>query len=122
MPDDWIRVKQIRVFGHHGVYAEERIHGQVFETDVELCTDLHPAARADAVRDAIDYVEVYRVVERTVSGSPNALMETVAERIAAELLRTFPVRQVIVRMRKPRAKMPGPVGAVEIEIRRPRAE
>lgn len=118
MTDDWIRLRQIRLFAYHGVYPDERKHGQLFETDVELQVDARASASSDALSDTVDYAAVYEVVHRIVCDSPVSLLETLVERIAQEVLRSFPVAQVIVRMRKPQAPMPGPVGGVEVEIRR----
>ena len=119
MMDDWVHIQQIRLYGYHGVYAHEREQGQTFEIDVDLCADLSKAGASDKVEDTIDYVRVYRVVERVVTGPSHHLLETVADIVARELLRLFPARQVVIRIRKPRVQMPGPVGSVEIEIRRP---
>ena len=118
MTDDWIRLRQIRLFAYHGVYPEERKRGQLFETDVELQMDARASASSDALSDTVDYVAVYEVVHRIVSDSPVSLLETLVERIAQEILRSFTVAQVVVRMRKPHAPMPGPVGAIEVEVRR----
>lgn len=118
MNTDWIRLRQIRIFGHHGVFADERALGQIFEVDVELNVDTHAAATSDTVQDTVDYVEVYHVVERIVAGPSCSLIETMLERIADEILRTFPVYEAVIRIRKPQARMPGPVGVVEVEIRR----
>lgn len=118
MTDDWIRLRQIRLFAHHGVYPDERKRGQLFETDVELQMDARAAATSDTLSDTVDYVAVYEVVRQIVSDSPVALLETLVERIALEILRSFAVSQVVVRMRKPQAPMPGPVGGIEVEVRR----
>lgn len=119
MAADCIRIRQIRVFGHHGVYAEERTQGQPFEVDLELRADLRTAGVSDDISGTIDYVAVYRLVERIVAGPPKRLLETLGETIAREILETFPVTRVTVRLRKPRVRMPGPVGAVEVELTRP---
>lgn len=119
MASDWIRLRQMRLYGYHGVYPEERERGQIFEVDVELGIDLSRAAASDALEDAVDYVAVHRAVAQIVTGPPHMLLEALAGEIADGLLRQFPVAQVTVRVRKPRVQMPGPIGSVEVEIHRP---
>ena len=119
MAEDWIRIRKIRLFGYHGVYTEERRQGQPFEVDVALQTDLKQAGQTDAIGHTIDYVEVYRTVEQVVTGPPMQLLEAVAEQIASKLLEQFPASRVVIHLRKPHVRMPGPVGTVEIEISRP---
>ena len=116
---DWIRIGQIRLYGYHGVFAEEQEKGQTFEVDVELCMDLKQAGNSDCLESTIDYVEVYRVVEQVVTGKPKQLIEALAEHIARDLLKAFSIQQVIIRVRKPQVQMPGPFGTVEVEITRP---
>lgn len=104
MPGDWISVRGIRAFGHHGVTACERTRGQVFEAHVALRLDLTEASRTDRLSDTVDYADVCRRVGRIIGGKPYRLLEAVAGRVADELLTAYPpVDQVVVRLRKPGA-------------------
>lgn len=118
MERDWIRLRAIRLYGHHGVYPDERERGQLFEVDVELGGDWSRAAATDRLDEAIDYVSVYRTVAQIITGPPRMLLEALAGEIAQRLLHQFPVTRVIVRVRKPFVQMPGPVGSVEVEVSR----
>ena len=62
--------------------------------------------------------DVYEVVRRVVTGRPHNLIETVAETIAARLLNGFPMREVLVRVKKPAAPVPGHFKYMGVEIRR----
>ena len=104
MPGDWISVRGIRTFGHHGVTARERTRGQVFEARVALRLDLSEASRTDRLSDTVDYADVCRRVGRILGGEPCRLLEAVAGRVADELLSAYPpVDQVVVRLWKPGA-------------------
>ena len=104
MPGDWINVRGIRAYGHHGVTARERTRGQVFEAHVALRLDLSEASRTDRLSDTVDYADVCRRVGRILNGEPCRLLEAVAGRVADELLSAYPpVDQVVVRLRKPGA-------------------
>ena len=104
MPEDWITVRDIRAFGHHGVTAPERKMGQVFEAHVALRLDLSEASRTDRLSDTVDYADVCLRVGRILGGEPCRLLEAVAGRVADELLAAYPrVDRVVVRLRKPGA-------------------
>ncbi|MFN2484132.1 MAG: dihydroneopterin aldolase [Candidatus Limnocylindria bacterium] len=103
----------------HGVLPEEHVEPQRFVVDVELSVDAAAVAARDEVSAAVDYREVFEAVRGLVEDASHRLIETLAESIAGELLRRFPVEEVEVRVRKPDAPLPGPFDHVEIAIRRP---
>ena len=100
-----------------GVSEGERAAPQLVLIDVELYLDLAPAARQDDFRKTVDYVAVCEALSETAAARPRALIETLAEDSAAELLRRFPVDRVRLRVRKPSAleDFGAPCAAVEIE-------
>lgn len=105
-----------------GDLPHERELPQPIEVDVEVETDVRPTAETDDLADGLDYRAVYRAVAGIASGEPATaprLIETLAERIAAKVLAIDRVEGVIVRVRKPRAALAGPVDEVEVEISRP---
>ena len=121
MPEDWIRVRDIRAFGHHGVSTRERKNGQVFEADVELGLDLADASRTNFLADTVDYAEVHLRVKRVVGGKPCRLLEGIAGRVADELFSAYPlVERVVVRLRKPGVASAMRAGDVEVELKRSR--
>ncbi len=105
-------------YGYHGVLPQERDLGQVFKVDVELYLDLRPAGESDDPELTVSYADVYEVVRRVVTGRPHNLIEAVAETIAARLLDGFPMREVLVRVKKPAAPVSGHFKYMGVEIRR----
>lgn len=100
---DLIVVRGIRAEGRHGLAsAGERSLPQPFVVDVELRTDLAPAAAADRLEGAIDYDDVAREVRGVVEAESFELIETLAEAIAARVL-GMGAEGVRVRVSKPRA-------------------
>ena len=83
---DLLRLEGMRFFGHHGCLADERGAGVHLDLDVELTTDTREAARSDRVEDTIDYARLVETCRRVVEESSYHLIETVAERLAEELL------------------------------------
>ena len=117
---DRIVLTNLRFEARHGVHAWERETAQPFEVDVELWLDLRPAGGADDLSLTIDYGLAYQVVAAIVDGPSVDLLETLAERIARDLLAAFVVDAVVVRIRKPAVRLAGPLDHAAVEIRRER--
>lgn len=119
---DTIRLRGLHFFTLIGDLPHERTTRQPLEIDVDVRTDLSAAGRSDRLEDSIDYRALHRAVaaavERDAESAPH-LLESVAERVAGGLLDLAGVESVVVRCRKPRVVLPGPVEEVEIEIERP---
>ncbi len=120
MAEDKILMHGLIFHGHHGFIPAEQELGQKFEVDVELVVDLSPAAVSDDLRKTVDYAQVYREIQQIVEGKRYKLLETVAEEIAQSLLGRFPVRQALVRVKKPHVPIRGPVDYMGVEIVRKR--
>jgi dihydroneopterin aldolase len=118
---DRIAVTGIEVFAHHGVLAHERELGQRFVIDVQLELDLAPAAASDDVADTVHYGDLAGDVAALVAGEPVALIETVAERVAARCLADERIREVEVTVHKPAAPLPVVAREVAVTVRRRRA-
>lgn len=114
-------LSNIRLEGRHGVHDWEQVTPQPFEVDVELVLNLQPAGNDDDLAQTIDYGRVYDVVRPIVESTSFRLLEALAEAISHELLATFPIDEVGVRIRKPAVKLGGPLDYAGVEIRRTRA-
>jgi dihydroneopterin aldolase len=112
-----VHVHDLRVFGHHGVHDEERATGQGFLFDVEL--DVGERGTADDFTEAVDYVEVTRVVREVSDGRQFTLLEALATAVADELARRFAPERVRVRVRKPEVRPAGLDGTVGVTVTRP---
>lgn len=110
-----IRLKNIRLYGYHGVYDGEKELGQRFEVDVEY--EVLPEAKPqdDEASSTVDYTEVYRLIQEYVTQRRFNLIETLAGEIAGEMLRRFPLKEARVRVRKPSVPLGGILDYVEAE-------
>jgi dihydroneopterin aldolase len=118
---DRISVRGMLFLARHGVTLEERIEPQPFEVDVELHKDLSGASASDELADTIDYAALFSMVGTIVEGQSFRLIESLAGTIADAVLAGTDARAVEVRVRKPRAPLPGPFESVEVTIYRARA-
>jgi dihydroneopterin aldolase len=115
---DVIRLAGLTVYGRHGVYAEERRHGQNFVVDVALECDTAAAASSDDVADTVHYGELAARLAAVVGGEPVHLLETLAERLAEACLMYPLVEAVEVTVHKPDAPIPLTFQDVSVTVRR----
>ena len=109
-------LKNLEVAGIVGVYPRERASPQPVFFDIEVDYDLAPAARSDALADAIDYDGVAAAVGELVRQRRFALLETMAEAAAALLLdRIDRAQRVRLEVRKPRAVPTAACAFVRVE-------
>ena len=76
-----VEVRDLRIFGRHGVHEEERERGQDFVFDVEL--DVGERGAGDRLEDAVDYVDVARTVQEVSDARQYNLLEALASALAA---------------------------------------
>jgi dihydroneopterin aldolase len=104
-----------------GVPAPERARRQTLLVDAGLEVDARPAAARDDFRLAVDYWAVEKLIRAEAEAGERALIETLAEKIAAAVLRAqASVSAVTIRIHKTPAVMPK-TREVVVEIRRARA-
>lgn len=115
-----ITLADIGLVGHHGHHAAEKELGQRFEVDVDLWLDVQEAGKSDRLTDAVNYEEVYRLIERIVRDDRFSLLEALASDVATQIYEQFEVEGVAVRIRKPSVPHCSNLGHVEIEIERGR--
>lgn len=117
---DRVTLRGMRFFGRHGVLLEERLEPQPFDVDVILRRDLSVPAASDELADTVDYGAVYTLVGSVVEGRSFRLIEALAGAIADAVLAGLVVDDVEVRVRKPKAPLPGAFETVEARLRRRR--
>ncbi len=112
-----VEVRDLRVFGHHGVHDDERERGQDFVFDVEL--EVGERGTSDRLEDAVDYVAVARAVQEVSDAHRYALLEALASAVADDLERRFSPERVRVRVRKPEIQPAGLEGTVGVTVTKP---
>ncbi|HEY6423964.1 MAG TPA: dihydroneopterin aldolase [Pseudonocardiaceae bacterium] len=121
MSGDRITLTGLRVHGRHGVHQHERVHGQEFVIDATVWLDLSPAATTDELSATLDYGELAERVARIVGGDPCNLIETVAARIADDVLGDQQVQAVEITVHKPTAPLELTFTDVAVTTRRSRS-
>jgi len=99
---DTLILKDCRFNAVIGVFPKERETTQPLFVDVELSLDIRKAAKSDCMKDTVDYRPVHAAVKEHVEKHEYFLIETLAERLAAMILKKFPVKAVTLTVKKPK--------------------
>ena len=118
---DRIEIRGLRVRGRHGVYEEEKRHGQPFVVDVTLERDLSAAAASDSLGETVDYGTLAQQVADAVATTRFDLIEALAGHIADLALTDPSVAAVEVRVCKPEAPIDLDLHEVAVVLRREQA-
>lgn len=116
---DEIRIRELQIFAHHGVFDFETKNGQNFYVNAILYTDTKKAGKTDELSDSTNYGEVCQFLHEFLTEHTYKLLEAAVEQAAAELLRCFPlIHGVELELRKPEAPISLPFESVSVCIRR----
>jgi len=116
---DQIRIDNLEVYAYHGFFPEENEKGQLFYVNMVLYGELREAAQEDDLYLSTNYGEVCQFVTELMQEQTHKLIETVAESVAREVLRSFPLVQAVdVEIRKPQAPIGLPFESVSVKIHR----
>jgi 7,8-dihydroneopterin aldolase/epimerase/oxygenase len=117
---DLIHLLEVPLQCHIGCTAEERVKAQELIADITVEADIRPAAQSDDIALTVNYVALLDVVEEIAAAREYALVETLVETMATQILDRFPVESLRILMRKPAALRHRGVGAAAVEIFRKR--
>jgi dihydroneopterin aldolase len=112
-----VELRDLRLFGRHGVHAHEKENGQDFLFDVDL--DVGERGVSDRLEDAVDYRAVALAVQEVSDARSYDLLEALANAVADELLQRFAAERVRVRVVKPAVKPGGLDGAAGVSVSKP---
>lgn len=87
--EDKIRIEELEVYAHHGVYPEENEKGQHFYVNATLYTNTRPAGLADDLSLSTNYGEVCQFITEFMQQHTFQLIETVAERDCLRSITAF---------------------------------
>ncbi len=114
--EDRITLTGIKLRPRIGVTPGERRLPQPCEADLTIWGDFEAAATTDSLEKAIDYSRILALVIDTAHAREYNLIESLAHRIAREILQAFPARRVGVRVRKRPAALMEKIEHIEVEM------
>ena len=99
LPDE-IHIEQLDVFTRVGVPEEERANPQRLTVSISFWPYQQTSDLADHIERTVNYSAVAEETKNFVRDQSVSLIETLAERLANHLLKTFPMQKVTVELRK----------------------
>ena len=116
---DVIKITNLKVFAHHGVFPEETRDGQDFYVNARLYLDCRTAGRTDCLEDSVNYGEVSVFLTDFLQQHTYKLIEAAAEHLAEAMLLAFPLlARVEIELCKPHAPIGLPFENVSVTIDR----
>ncbi len=110
-----VSLKDFEILACHGVNEEEKRVPQRFVVSVDMEVDIAAAAREDDLDKTVSYSAVKKLADKFVKDNCFDLIETLADRLAMLILRTFGLaRSVTVTVKKPDAPMSGKFDFVSV--------
>lgn len=107
-----IILKDIKLYGYHGVQEWERLLGTEFLINLNLT--LKPGIEINRLEDTVDYAEVYKILCDEFY-KPEALLEVLIIRIKERLFQSFiQITQIQLTIFKTNPPIPGFTGMVGI--------
>lgn len=102
--NDFIEVKNMKVFAHHGVFEREKIVGQDFYLNAKVYLDTRKAGLTDKLEDTVNYDLICTYLKEVFAEKQFDTIEAAAEYTLQEIIVNFPM-----------------VEAMELEVRKPHA-
>ena len=113
---DKVMIRELALETIVGLYPWDRAVKQVLLVDVDMATDIKQAAAGDDLQYTVDYSAVCEAIVALADKGRYQLIETLAENIAAMVLKDFAVSWLRVAVHK--TDVMTNVGRVGIEIER----
>jgi 7,8-dihydroneopterin aldolase/epimerase/oxygenase len=112
---DRLTLANIKLMPRIGVTPGERRQPQLCQADVTVWADFEAAAATDDLARALNYSRIYERVVESAHAREFNLLETLTYQIARDILKSFPVRKVNVRLRKRPASLADKLDFIEVE-------
>lgn len=120
---DSIIIKNLKIYAYHGVNDEEKIDGQNFFIDAVMFIDKRDAFKKDDINKTLSYSSAAKVIKKIVTEKKYDLIETVAEKIAEALFKTFvDLEKAEITVKKSEAPMKADFEYVAVKIIREKSD
>jgi dihydroneopterin aldolase len=99
LPDE-IHIEQLDVFTRVGVPEEERANPQRLTVSISFWPYQQTIDLADHIERTVNYSTVAEETKNFLRDQAVSLIETLAERLANHLLKSFPIQKLTIELRK----------------------
>lgn len=117
---DKLTLKGMSFHANHGLFPEEKAHGNSFEVDLVFYLNLQDAGNSDDLKETIDYGKAHTIVQTIMNGPAMGLIEALAFSIGEKLFEEFTPDQLVVSVRKLNPPVDGTTQYSEVQMKWPR--
>ena len=97
---DQIHIEQLEIFTRIGVPEKERASPQRLTVSISFWPHYDQRDMADKIDNAVNYSIVAEETKNFVRDQSTNLIETLADRLATHLLKTFRIQKITIELRK----------------------
>ena len=113
---DKMIIKDLEFHSHCGTSRAEREIGQRLKATIELYGSVNRAAKSDRLESAVDYTKLCAHLLKVGRNSQAHLLETLAVKMAQEVLDRFPISEVKILLEKPFPPVEAIRGSFSVEV------
>mgnify|MGYP006265205585 CR=1 FL=1 len=118
-----LSVRQLAIYAHHGVFAEEKLLGQRFLLDIQLRVQAPEALISDDIVQSVSYAHVIEEAKNFFTEQVYNMIETAADRLATHLLQRFSkATSVSVTVHKPSAPIAAQFDSISATVEKTRED
>lgn len=112
---DKLLIKDIRLYGYHGVHEEETLNGQPFLIQAELGIE-ERRTRSEELETTVNYAQCYEIIKEEFN-TPHLLLENLSLSIMEALFAYDErIEEIRLRIEKLRPPVPGDLGSLGVEL------
>ncbi len=116
---DQIRIRELKIYAHHGVYDFEKEKGQNFFVNATLCLNAFKAGESDLLDNTVNYAAVCEFIEKFLTENTFDLLEAACQGLCEALLLRFEkLKEVEIEIRKPEAPINLEFESVSVVMKR----
>ena len=112
-----VDINNLKIFGYHGCFDVEKIHGQYFNINISyLLSD--KVENNDSLDSTIDYIKVVNYIKKVFNHKRYNLLEDLAIYISDNLLNEFQINSVEISIKKSNKYIMEKIDSVEVTCKK----
>ena len=111
-----IKIDDLKIFGYHGCFNEEKEKGQYFHIDLEVI--LKNNLYDDDLTSTLDYVQLCKYVETIFIQKKYNLLERLASVMCDKIIEKFDLKGIILKIRKNKNSYMPDIEAFSVEVKK----
>ena len=114
MKDDFLKIKDIRIWARVGVLTEERKFGQLFSLDVSIWSDFSSSSKTDNLSSTIDYAVLINEIKTHAINFSCLTIEKYSSEILRIIVNKYNPERIKIKLTKCQPPIAGFTGEVSI--------